>query len=163
MVRVESLSGMPSLSHLRSAESIIFRGVTQHLQYTTEAQRQQLDSYSRPEVSPSENTIAVLIPIGKSGEWWGLEQDQRQAHFQKTAKEGHTTIGLRYVDRVFRKLYHSRYVDPTANYHFLTYFEFYDRYADDFKKLLSELRDATSNPEWNYVNLEFEIWMNKLA
>ena len=161
MVRVESIREM--VSHLGNTPSIIFRGVTQELQYTTAAQRQELDRHSRSELPPSENTIAVLIPIGKSGEWWDLAQDQRQAYFQKAVKEGHTAIGLRYVDRVFRKLYHSRYVDPTANYDFLTYFEFYDQYADDFRKLLMELRDATRNPEWNYVNLEYEIWMNKVA
>ena len=105
----------------------------------------------------------MLIPIGKSDEWWELALDQRQAYFQRGVKEGHTAIGLRYVDRVFRKLYHSRYLDPTANYDFLTYFEFYDQYANDFRKLLVELRDSTLNPEWNYVNLEFEIWMNKVA
>jgi chlorite dismutase len=161
MLRVESPKEM--VSHLGNTQSTMFRGVTQHLQYTTGLQRQELDRHSRSELPPSEKTIAVLIPIGKSGEWWELAQDQRQGYFQKAVKEGHTAIGLRYADHVFRKLYHSRYVDPTANYDFLTYFEFYDKYADDFRKLLVELRDATRNPEWNYVRLEFEIWMNKVA
>ncbi len=161
VVRIESIKEI--VPHLASTQSTIFRGVTQHLQYTTETQRQELDIHSRPELPPSVNTIAVLIPIGKSEEWWKLAQDRRQAYFQTAFKEGHTAIGLRYVDRVFRKLYHTRYVDPNANYDFLTYFEFYDQYADDFRKLLMELRDATRNPEWNYVSLEFEIWMNKVA
>jgi hypothetical protein len=161
MVRVESLREI--VSHLGSTQGTVFRGVTQHLHYTTDAERQELDRHSRSELPPSENTIAVLIPIRKSGEWWELSQDQRQAYFQKAVNEGHTAIGLRYVDRVFRKLYHSRYLGPTANYDFLTYFEFYYEHSDDFRKLLMELRNATRNPEWNYVNLEFEIWMNKVA
>ncbi len=161
VVRIESLKEMAP--HLSNTQNTIFRGVTQHLQYTTDAQRQELDRQSRSELPPSESTIAVLIPIRKSEEWWNLAQDQRQAYFQKAVNEGHTTVGLRYVDRVFRKLYHSRYVDPTAHYDFLTYFEFYGQYSDDFRKLLMELRDPTRNPEWNYVDLEFEIWMNKVA
>jgi hypothetical protein len=161
MARVESLNeiAFPPGNTRRT----VFRGVTQHLQYTTDLQRNELDRQSRSELSPSENTIAVLIPIRKSGEWWELSQDQRQAHFQRADKEGHTEIGLRYVDRIFRKLYHSRYLDPNANYDFLTYFEFYNRHANDFRKLLMELRNASGNPEWNYVDLEYEIWMNKVA
>ncbi len=161
VVRVESPGEMAP--YLSNNQGIMFRGVTQHLQYTTDAQRQELDSHSLSELPPSENTIAVLIPIGKSKEWWALGQDQRQAYFQRATEEGHTAIGLRYSDRVFRRLYHSRYLDSSANYDFLTYFEFYDKYTGDFRKLLMELRDTARNPEWNYVNLEFEIWMNKVA
>ena len=139
MVRVESSKEM--VSHLGDTQSTIFRGVTQHLQYTTDLQRLELDRHSPSEVRPSKNTIAVLIPIGKAEEWWELAQDQRQAYPQRGVKEGHTAIGLRYADRVFRKLYHSRYVDPTGNYDFLTYFEFYNQHADDFRRLLMELRD----------------------
>jgi hypothetical protein len=143
---------------------IQFHGVRQHLHYTSEAQRQELSRDARPEVEPSDHTTAVLIPIGKSEEWWKLSQDQRQAYFQKSdTSPGHTAIGLKYVDRVFRKLYHSRYLNAALGYDFLTYFEFEDVHADDFKTLLAELRDTNINPEWAYVNREFEIWMTKVA
>jgi hypothetical protein len=161
VIRIESPREMAS--HVGNSQRTAFRGVTQHLQYTTDEQREELDRHSPSELPPSSNTIAVLIPIGKSREWWKLAQDQRQAFFQKAVNEGHTAIGLRYTDRVYRRLYHSRYLDSSANYDFLTYFEFYDQYADDFRKLLMELRDATRNPEWKYVNFEFEIWLNKVA
>ncbi len=93
----------------------IFRGVTQHLHYTSDVQRQELEERSRAELEPSPETTAVLIPIGKSPDWWQLAQDRRQAHFQTGGQHpGHTAIGIRYVDRVFRKLYHSRYIgSPT--------------------------------------------------
>ena len=29
--------------------------------------------------------------------------------------------------------------------------------------LLSELRDTTRNPEWNYIELGYEIWMTKVG
>lgn len=127
-------------------------------------QRKELDRHSISELEPSNQTIAVLIPIGKSEEWWKLAQDQRSVYFQKThAHEGHTAFGLKYVDRVFRKLYHSRYLSATLGYDFLTYFEFSDVYEKDFRTLLAELRDTSSNPEWAYVSHEFEIWMTKIG
>lgn len=146
-----------------STSSIIpFQGVTTHLQYTSHSQRQELDRRSAGELEPSEQTIAVLIPIGKTAAWWALAQDQRQAQFQSTRTEkGHTVIGLAYADRVFRKLYHSRYLKAGLSYDFLTYFEFQERDTEAFKALLTELRDPRDNPEWAYVDFEFEIWMTK--
>ncbi len=143
---------------------IQFNGVTQNLHYTSDAQRQELDRRSISELEPSDLTTAVLIPIGKSEAWWKLAQDQREAYFEKTdTRAGHTEIGIKYVDRIFRKLYHSRYLNPVLDYDFLTYFEFKHVYEKDFKTLLAELRDTRSNPEWTYVNREFEIWMTKIG
>lgn len=141
-----------------------FRGVTQHFHYTSVTQRQELDARSHAEFEPSNETTSVLIPIGKSIRWWQLAQDQRQTHFQTSNNhESHTSIGLRYADRVFRKLYHSRYISPPAPYDFLTYFEFHKSHKGDFRMLLEELRNTTWNPEWTYVELEFEIWMTKVG
>ena len=166
VVRIETSVpiSLPEESSSPGGFSVIqFHGVTQHLQYTSDAQRQELDGRSISELEPSDHTSAVLIPIGKSEEWWKLAQDQRQAHFQKTgAREGHTAIGVKYVDRVFRKLYHSRYLNAGLSYDFLTYFEFKDAYEKDFRTLLTELRDTEDNPEWTYVDLEFEMWMTKI-
>lgn len=166
VVRIESDAPLELPEEFQSTPKgriIIFRGVTQNLHYTSEAQRQELNKRSRAEFEPSNETTAVLIPIGKSLTWWQLAQDQREAHFQTSGKyKGHTAIGLSYVDRVFRKLYHSRYTGDPAHYDFLTYFEFNDRHRDDFNMLLSELRDTARNPEWSYIELEYEIWMKKL-
>ena len=170
VVRIETSVpiSLPEESLSPSGSSVVrFHGVTQHLQYTSDAQRQELDRRSISELEPSNHTTAVLIPIGKSEEWWKLAYDQRQPHFQKTeACEGHTAIGLNYVDRVFRKLYHSRYLNAAnaaLSYDFVTYFEFKDAYEKDFRTLLAELRDTRGNPEWAYVNLEYEIWMTKIG
>jgi hypothetical protein len=163
VVRIETPVPI-SLSEELSNSLIKFHGATQHLHYTTDSQRQELKQRAIPELEPSDHTTAVLIPIGKSEEWWKLAQDKRQSYFQKSeANEGHTAIGIKYVDRVFRKLYHSRYLGSMLNYDFLTYFEFEDVYAKDFKTLLAELRDTKTNPEWAYVNYEFEIWMTKIG
>ncbi|MBI1876822.1 MAG: chlorite dismutase family protein [Chloroflexi bacterium] len=167
LVRLESDTPVPLAEEAWSSDKaplIVFRGVTQHLHYTSASQSQELKARSRLEFEPSSETQAVLIPIGKSPDWWQLPQDRREAHFQvRTAQPGHTAIGIRYVDRVFRKLYHSRYLNPLAPYDFLTYFEFSRAHQDDFKRLLAELRDTAHHPEWMYVALEYEIWLNKIG
>ena len=128
------------------------RGVVQHLHYTTLPERTDLTARSRSELAPG--ATAVLIPIRKSADWWALAHDQRGEHFHKH----HTPIGSPYVERIFRKLYHSRYLG--SDYDFLTYFEFPPEDADYFRQLLSELR---ATDEWKYVEHEQEIWMTKLA
>ncbi len=166
MVRIESDTSIQLAEESNPAEVpiIAFHGVTQHLHYTTEVQRAELDARSHAEFEPSDETTAVLIPIGKSPQWWQLAQDSRQSYFGKAETyEGHTAIGLRYVDRVFRKLYHSRYAGRPLAYDFLTYFEFQSMHKDDFRILLNELRDTERNPEWAYTQLEYEIWMTKIG
>lgn len=165
LLRVETSTPL-SFSQFPSPNSpsvIQYYGVAENLHYTSEAQRRELDKHSVPELEPSDQTTAVLIPILKSEEWWKLAQDQRQSYFEKTGKhKGHTAIGLKYVDRVFRKLYHSRYLNAAMGYDFLTYFEFKDIHEKDFRTLLAELRDTKKNPEWAFVNYEHEIWMTKI-
>jgi chlorite dismutase len=130
------------------------RGVVQHLQYTTFDERTDLVKRSRTELPPSPDMTAVLSPIRKSEEWWAMAHDQRGEHFHKK----HTPIGAPYVETIFRKLYHSRYLG--SSYDFLTYFEFPNDAADTFRKLLRELRETE---EWKYVSEEYEVWMTKLA
>jgi hypothetical protein len=143
---------------------VIFSGVTEELHYTSARQRRELERVSRPEIEPSDETNAVLIPLAKSAKWWQFGQDERQVHFQQNQdSEGHTAIGLRYVDRVYRRLYHSRHLLNSPEYDFLTYFEFHEADAPAFRALLAELRDPLRNPEWRYVTQEFEIWMTKVA
>jgi hypothetical protein len=163
VVRVES-SAPVQLPENVIGESILFPGMTQHLHYTSASQNQALAQRSRAELAPSGETTAVLIPIRKSAAWWQLAQDERYAHFQTNGQTpGHTAIGIEYVDRVFRRLYHSRYGSPPVPYDFLTYFEFERAYKEDFRHLLTELREVERNPEWQYVEREFEVWMTKMG
>lgn len=138
------------------------QGVMQHLHYTGRTEREELERISRPEPGLSEEIVAVVILVGKSEAWWKMDQDERQVLFQKTPRhEGHHNIGARYAERIYRRLYHSRYVHPAAPYDFITYFEFEASHAADFRSLLSELRDFRKNPEWLYVDFECEVWMTK--
>jgi hypothetical protein len=161
LVRLEIAARFPLLGPT-TRPALLLQGVPQHLEYTTRQQRDDLKR-SRAEVPASADTLAVVIPIRKSAAWWALPQDQRQAYFQKTkAGKGHTAIGAEYVDRVYRKLYHARYAVETADHDFITYFEFKKEHEGDFKRLLGKLRDRKGNPEWGYVDREYEIWLTKL-
>lgn len=133
-------------------------GATQHLHYTNAAQRRMLDEYSRGPLAAGPDTLAVLIPVRKHGVWWRLPEDERRRHF---GEQGHTTIGLRYARAIYRRLYHCRYLPSGTTYDFLTYFEFERERADEFRRLLDELRDQKKNPEWSFVETEFEIWLTK--
>lgn len=162
MVRVETASKLPAPAG-EKGPSLLFHGVPQHLQYTSGEQRADLNKRSRSELPPGKDTVAVVIPVRKSAAWWALPHDERHAHFQKKGdKIGHTAIGAKYADRIYRKLYHTRYAVETKDHDFITYFEFERTHTEDFKSLLAQLRDPDQNPEWNFVDRESEIWMTKL-
>lgn len=141
-----------------------WKGTVRHLQYTTAQVRTELQKRSASPYPASDSTLAVMIPIRKSEKWWNLAQDERQKYFEKKSeRQNHTAIGYGYADRIYRKLYHSRYLEVNAplGYDFLTYFEFHEKNRALFKNLLRDLRDLSINPEWQFVDFELEIWMNK--
>lgn len=135
-----------------------FIGTTGHVVYTDAATRSELARISAAEQPP----IAVLIPICKSSDWWSLAQDARQAHLDGRRTRGHVAIGRAHAARVYRRLYHARYL-PGSEWDFLTYFEFREEDTGHFQELLARLRDPEENPEWAYVEREVEIWMTRLG
>src|SRR5262249_20964725 len=160
LVRVETAAKLAPSGGAKTG-TLLLQGVPQHLEYMSRAQREKLGS--RPEFPPSKDTVAVIIPIRKSAAWRALAHDERGIHFRQTeGKKGHTAIGASYVDRIHRKLYHTRYAVETRDHDFITYFEFERAQTDDFKRLLAALRDTEQNPEWKYVDREYEIWMTKV-
>jgi hypothetical protein len=133
-----------------------FIGSTQHLLYTDSATRGELTQVSRGSSGP----VAVLIPICKSAAWWSLAQEERQAHFTRGGRPGHTALGRPFAARIYRRLYHARYL-PGSSWDFLTYFEFPESERQSFRELLAALRDPEQNPEWAFVERELEIWMHQ--
>ena len=158
LLRVETSAPLPAVQ----AEKARWRGVVRHLQYTSEELRKELTAQSAKEYASSDKTMAVFIPIRKSAAWWSLAQDARQEHFhKKTSGSNHSSVGLRYADKIYRKLYHARYFDTLPDYDFLTYFEFKEEDAGIFRSLLKDLRDPELNQEWKFVEMETEVWTVK--
>ena len=108
-------------------------------------------------------TTPPPAPIRKTAAWWAMPHDQRHAHFlKKDGKVGHTAIGAEYVERIYRKLYHTRYAVENKDHDFITYFEFERAHEKTFQALCAKLRDPQQNPEWKFVDHEYEIWTMKV-
>ncbi|MGE0469870.1 MAG: chlorite dismutase family protein [Nitrospira sp.] len=76
-----------------------------------------------------EKSYVIVIPIKKSAEWWGLEQETRTA-----LMEEHTAVALPFLKTIKRKLYHSSGLDDID---FITYFE--TSSLEDFHSLVLSL------------------------
>jgi len=126
----------------------MLRGVVSNLRYTTASEAQRLISNSAG-LGREDATRAVLIPIRKSAAWWALAQDERRAIYEEQSK--HTSIGMKYLPAIARRLHHSR--DFGEAFDFLTWFEFAPQHENEFDALLQELRASL---EWTYVDWEVE-------
>ena len=118
--------------------------VTRQLNYTDAATLKRLKDNAPKRGNGTDQPNAVVFPLSKTKAWWALTQEKRQDYFL-----GHNAVGFKHIKSIFRKLYHSRFVDPEQD--FMTYFEYADADAGKFDALLSGLRDKTLNPEWSYV------------
>lgn len=125
------------------------RGAISNLRYTTRDEATRLRGLQASLDRPSA-TCAALIPIKKTQSWWNLAQDERRAIFEETSQ--HTTIGIRYLPEIARRLHHSR--DLGEPFDFLTWFEFAPEHECDFDSLLRNLR---ATQEWDYVEREVDI------
>ena len=130
-------------------------GVTSNERYTSRQEKDQLLAI-QPELGRPESTCAALIPIRKNAKWWAMTQDERHQIFAE--KSHHTSIGMKYLPAVARKLYHCRDLAEPQPYDFLTWFEFAPAETDAFDRLLSELR---SQPEWSFVERETDIRLRR--
>lgn len=150
--------GLPSVARLRMVEGPItgepvgewtLHGVVSNLRYTTAAEASALGAIQsglgRPEADR-----AALIPLCKSAEWWRMAQDERRAVIEE--KSGHITLGLKHVGAIARRLHHGREI--SAEFDFLTWFEYPAAASDDFEALVAQLR---ASAEWDWVEREVDI------
>ena len=159
--RIGSITGstlpwVPRLTILENNQSTIpkgnvwlLRGVTSYERYIHKMERSTLRS-QQAELGRLQATRAALIPIKKSTAWWELAQDERRAIFEE--RSHHISIGLKYVTRIARRLYHC--YDLGEPFDFLTWFEFTPDDARVFEDLAGSPR---STEEWSYVEREVDI------
>ncbi|MGY4309026.1 hypothetical protein ACVIJ6_006269 [Bradyrhizobium sp. USDA 4369] len=127
------------------------RGVTSNVRYTTRSEQSALTTVQAG-LGRSEATRAVLIPITKTAAWWDLPQDERRAIFEEQSR--HTSIGLKYLPPVARRLHHCRDIGTAEPFDFLTWFEFAREHEGEFDALLAELR---ATREWDFIAHEVEV------
>ncbi len=146
---------LPTVTHLdvvqgeATGETFVLRGVTSNLRYTTAFESAALRAI---QAAPGRTaaTCAALIPIRKSARWWDMPQDERRAIFEEQSR--HTTIGMRYLPAIARRLHHCRDL-PGEAFDFLTWFDFAPADAPAFDALLAALRQTK---EWSYIDREIE-------
>ena len=115
----------------------IMHGLTKKQNYVpgfSDQMKADLETISEPGQKP----YAIVIPIRKSAEWWGLDQEKRAAMMQE-----HTAVTLPYLKTVKRKLYYSSGLDDLD---FVTYFE--TSKLEDFHSLVLSLEKVQ---EFRYV------------
>jgi chlorite dismutase len=154
----ESLPGANSLTYVPDADFVdsapfvwSLRGIISNERYVTSEEKPGLQQ-SSPGLGRSEAKFAVLIPIRKRGEWWGLPQDTRRRIFEESSR--HIRIGMEYLPAVARRLHHCRDLGDDEPFDFLTWFEFDPRHESQFNQLLATLR---ATEEWDYVEREVEV------
>src|SRR6266852_666377 len=152
----QTLPSVPQLSIFEGNQSTtlegstwLLRGVTSYERYVHKTERSALAAH-QSELGRLEATRAALIPIKKSTAWWELTQDERRAIFEE--RSHHITIGLKYVARIARRLYHG--YDLGEPFDFLTWFEYAPGDAGAFEELVGSLRGTE---EWTYVEREVDI------
>lgn len=121
--------------HLKTAG--IMHGLTKKATYVSgfsEQMKADLQASSEPGPKP----YAIVIPVKKSAEWWGLDREKQAAMMQE-----HTVAALPYLKTVKRKLYHSTGLDDLD---FITYFE--TSKLEDFHSLVLSLEKVK---EFQYV------------
>ena len=114
--------------------TIVLNGMTKKLNYVPGFPDALKNDLKAP-TDPGPKTYAIVIPIRKDAEWWGLDQEKRMALMQE-----HTEAALPYVKTVMRKLYHSSGLDDVD---FITYFE--TSKMDDFHQLIIALEKVKEN------------------
>lgn len=92
----------------------IMHGLTKKANYVP-GFSDQLKADLKVASEPGPRPYAIVIPIRKNADWWGLDQDKRVAMMQE-----HTEVTIPYLKTVKRKLYHSSGLDDLD---FITYFE----------------------------------------
>jgi chlorite dismutase len=119
--------------HLTTAA--IMHGLTKKANYVPGFPDQVKADLKTPS-EPGPKPYAIVIPIRKSADWWGLDQDKRAAMMQE-----HTEASAPYIKTVKRKLYHSSGLDDLD---FITYFETSN--LEDFHSLILALEKVKEFP-----------------
>lgn len=121
--------------HLKTAG--IMHGMTKKPSYVPGFSEQVKSDLTSPS-EPGQKPYAIVIPVKKSAEWWGMDREKQVAMMQE-----HTAAALPYLKTVKRKLYHSTGLDDLD---FITYFE--TSKLDDFHSLMLSLEKVK---EFQYV------------
>jgi chlorite dismutase len=137
------LQGSPVGTHLKTAG--VMHGLTKKANYVP-GMPDNLKAELKIPSGPGANPYVIVIPIRKSADWWGLDQEKRAAMMEE-----HTEATVPYLKTVKRKLYHSSGLDDLD---FITYFE--TSKLEDFHSLvlgLEKVKEFQYNRRFGHPTL----------
>ena len=139
----------PRESHVSKLATWRHSGAVSHERYVLRRKHEELvkkqEGLGRPQA-----TLAAMILISKTPQWWAFSQDERRKIFEESSE--HIAIGMRYLPAVARRLYHSR--DLGEAFDFITWFEFAPEHSGKFDELVGLLRQTE---EWRYIEHEVDL------
>ena len=143
-------------------------GVMRPRSYTSHAMSEFAYAHAMPPGPGDKYSMAAVTPINKTEDWWKMDFLHRESFFLPRYDEqetmvvrGHALASAEGIPRITRRLVHSPngYGLPNS-YDFVGYFEFAEKDALIFRKVMDGLRDIKQNPEWKYV-LEGPEWWGR--
>jgi len=145
--RIDVIHGQPRMTDA----AWVLRGVISNMRYTTKPESEALTA-KQVALGRKTSTHAAIIPIRKSPKWWALTQDERRSVFEDRSR--HTTIGLKYLPAIARRLHHCRDLGESEPFDFITYFDFAKDDTNAFDDMLAAMR---ASEEWKYIDREIDI------
>ncbi len=124
---------------------VTLNGVTKKLIYVP-GFPDEVQTALKTQTDPGPMTYAIVLPVRKDAEWWGLDQEARTAMMKE-----HAQASVPYLKTVKRKLYHSSGLDDLD---FITYFE--TAKLEDFHSLvtaLEQIKEHRHNRQFGHPTL----------
>lgn len=168
VIRQQTMKGdpLPTVSYIdvvseasrvvAPSDGWILQGVTSNERYVTKEEKTALIPL-QPSLGRPEATLAAMIPLSKSGNWWSLTQDERRDIFHRSS---HNQVGMKALPAIARRLHHCRDLASMEPFDFVTWFEFAPEDEPVFDDLMAKLR---ASEEWQFVNRDCEIRMRRSA
>jgi hypothetical protein len=160
-----------ALIEARGGRVHVHAGVRKDRSYTSFAMTQFAYASALAPARGDRHGLAVFLPQRKTAEWWTMDWMRRESFFLpryddqgRLAVAGHTLASAEGIPYLMRRLYHRpEGYGLESGYDFLGYFEFAEKHAPVFERVMQRLRDAEQNPEWRYVREGPEWWARRVG
>ena len=150
------LSVLNTVSEGQEASAFHLSGIVSNERYVSSEEKQELKA-TQEAIGRADAPLGAFIPIRKAQAWWDLSQSERRAIFEE--RSAHIALGMQALPQIARRLHHCRDLETPQPFDFLTWFDFKAADASKFDDLLGALR---ATEEWQYVDREIEIRVQRL-
>ena len=149
-------------------EVLALNGAVRVPQYTSAEMHAFAYQHASPRASGRTQRNVIILPMGKTREWWDMSALDRHAYFYPHqagadghAIKGHARAAEPGIGTIYRRLFYNP--DGTSRpgeFDFITYFECADEHVATFDRIRAALADERQNPEWRFV-VEGPEWRGK--